>query len=344
MSAATATGPCLRCGGRGGLSGGARCWPCAGTGALRRCRRHDFAALLEHRRRNRARGRCRCGALPDPGYSTCERCRSADTARRRRQRSTARDLPDRTLYVEARGVRRDSPVGRALRHRVRVLPLELRRYGPHGLLMPSDAELRAIDHRERTAPAQSMPGFDALSGRLQAFVRALVENGGNRTAAALAAGYGAVSAARGGRAAAVAGCRIAKRPYIVAAVREYRARLARQAAEARELEALVHELERRRKARENREAIEATIGRFVVLAGPQSSVARLLRRLRHEPVSREPGRCRCGAPVADGCASCEPCRARERGRGRYRRVVFGASINAWRREHRRKQRIRRRAA
>ena len=178
MSAATATGPCLRCGGRGGLSGGARCWPCAGTGALRRCRRHDFAALLEHRRRNRARGRCRCGALPDPGYSTCERCRSADTARRRRQRSTARDLPDRTLYVEARGVRRDSPVGRALRHRVRVLPLELRRYGPHGLLMPSDAELRAIDHRERTAPAQSMPGFDALSGRLQAFVRALVENGG----------------------------------------------------------------------------------------------------------------------------------------------------------------------
>ena len=249
------------------------------------------------------------------------------------------------LYVGARGVRRDSPVGRALRHRVRVLPLELRRYGPHGLLMPSDAELRAIDHRERTAPAQSMPGFDALSGRLQAFVRTLVENGGKTcTAAALAAGYGAVSAARGGRAAAVAGCRIAKRPYIVAAVREYRARLARQAAEARELEALVHELERRRKARENREAIEATIGRSVVLAGPQSSVARLLRRLRHEPVSRELGRCRCGAPVADGCASCEPCRARERGRGRYRRVVFGASINAWRREHRRKQRIRRRAA
>ena len=145
-----------------------------------------------------------------------------------------------------------------------------------------------------------------------------------------------MSTARGGRAAAVAGCRIAKRPYIVAAVREYRARLDHQAALARELA-------RRDKARADRASIETMLAMFAG-AGPQSRAARVLRRMRHEPVSREPGRCRCGAPVSDGFASCELCRARERRRGQYRRAVFGRRINAWRREHRHKQRIRRRAA
>jgi len=46
----------------------------------------------------------------------------------------------------------------------------------------------------RAVPAAPVPGFNALPERQQAFVRALVDNG-NRTAAALAAGYGAVSAA-----------------------------------------------------------------------------------------------------------------------------------------------------
>ena len=44
MSAATMRGPCLACGGTGTVAGGARCWPCAGTGELTRCRAHDFAA------------------------------------------------------------------------------------------------------------------------------------------------------------------------------------------------------------------------------------------------------------------------------------------------------------
>ena len=344
MAAATMRGPCLACSGIGTVAGGARCWPCFGTGELMRCRLHDFAALQSFRRRNRARDLCRCGAAPTPGFVTCPRCRAVDTARRRRQRAAVRDVPDRTLYAAAREPRRDSPLDRELRRRVRVLPLELRIYGPLGLLLPSDAEMRRIDHRERTAPAQSMPGFDALSERLQAFVRALVENGGNRTAAALAAGYGAVSAARGGRAASVAGCRIGKRPYIIAAVREYRAR---RRDRERQIEVLAGELERHGKARARREAIEATVATVALLAdraGPQSSAARLLRRFRHEPVSRARGRCRCGAPVSEGFASCEPCRARERGRGQHRRAVNGRRINAWRRAHRHKQRIRRRAA
>ena len=306
-----------------------------------RCRAHDFAALQSFRRRNRARGLCRCGAAPSPGFMTCARCRTVDTARRRRQRAAVGDVPDRKLYSAARESRRDSPLDRELRRRVRKLAPELRRYGPLGLVLPSDAEMRAGPAPERTAPARPMPGFDALSGRLQAFVRALVANGGNRIAAALAAGYGAASASRGGRAASVAGCRIAKRPYIVAAVREYRARLRDR---ERQIEVLTGELERRRKARATRDAIEPMFALCAERAGPQSSAARLLRRLRHEPVSREPGRCRCGAPVADGGASCEPCRARERGRGQHRRAVNGRRINAWRRAHRHKQRIRRRAA
>ena len=300
-------------------------WPVG----VKPCRHHAFAELRELRRRNRRRGLCRCGADPTLGRATCARCRSVDAARRRRQRLRVRGLPDRALYATAMESRRDSPGARELRRRARKLPLELRHYGPHGLLMPSDDEMRARLRcgKAETVLARTMPGFDTLSGRLQAFVRALATNGGNRTAAALAAGYGAVSASRGGRAAAVAGCRIAKRPYIVAAVVEYRARFDRQAAYARELE-------RRRYVREQWHAMMSALAMFAAQSGPQSSTARLLRRMRHEPVSRKSGLCRCGAPVSEGFASCAGCRARERRRGQHRRVVFGHRINAWRRAHR----------
>ena len=326
-------GPCTRCDGTGKAPGAARCWQCRGTGTVRLCRHHAFEALRAIRRRNRRRGLCGCGAERTPGFKSCQRCRGSDTARQYRRRAKVRPLADRELRALAQSARADSPAGRELRRRLRALPPELRRYGPLGLTLPSDADMREPTRaagRARTAPAQPMPGFDALSGRLQAFVRDLVTNGGNGTAAARAAGYGAVSTARGGRAAAVAGCRIAKRPYIVAAVRKYRARLDHQAALARELA-------RRDKARADRASIETMLAMFAG-AGPQSRAARVLRRMRHEPVSREPSRCRCGAPVSDGFASCELCRARERRRGQYRRAVFGRRINAWRREHRRRLR------
>ena len=69
--------------------------------------------------------------------------------------------------------------------------------------------------------------------------------------------------------------------------------------------------------------------------GPFSKPAMALRRLHGEPVSRVPGRCRCGAPADAGRASCTPCRARSRSRSQRVRFERRDAINAWRRDHRR---------
>ena len=175
-------GPCTRCDGTGKAPGAARCWQCRGTGTVRLCRRHAFEALRAIRRRNRRRGLCGCGAERTPGFKSCQRCRGSNSARQCRRRAKVRPLADRELHVLAQSARADSPAGRELRRRVRALPPELGRYGPLGLTLPSDADMRDPPRaagRARTAPAQPMPGFDALSGRLQAFVRVLVTNGGN---------------------------------------------------------------------------------------------------------------------------------------------------------------------
>ena len=89
--------------------------------------------------------------------------------------------------------------------------------------------------------------------------------------------------------------------------------------------------------------IEAMLGELAARAGPFSSAAKTMRRLHGEPVSRVPGRCRCGEVGDAGFASCTPCRARSRSRSQRVRLERRDAINAWRRAHRRRLRLRRHA-
>ena len=319
MERAAKRGPCDRCDGTGRV-GFERCFPCGGSGELAQCRRHDFAAFESLRRRNRARGLCACGAAREAGRSSCARCRARRAATARQRRAAVRSLPLSDLFAAVHEAPADSPVAREARRRARALPAEFRRYGVLGLSLHAgevERERRRAEREARKAAERARPVWPTLTERQKAFVVALFENGGNRSAAALAAGYGARSAANRGRAASVAGCRIARRPSIVRAVAEYWADLA-------EREALVAALERL----ETMRRAEAILRELAAAAGPFSEAAKLRRQLRGEPVSRLPGMCRCGAPADAGRASCTPCRARSRLRGRVVRLVHRDRINA----------------
>ena len=168
--------PCDGCGGIG-----AACLTCGGTGRVLHCPEHQFTALLRRQAANRARGLCPCGDLPDPGHANCRRCRTAEGARKRRKYARAREL----------------------RKRIQALPSDLRLYGEAGLALHAteterrrrraQSEAQRIEaHRERLRPV-----LPTLTAKQRAFVVAYVENGGNATRAALAAGYGAGSHAGG---------------------------------------------------------------------------------------------------------------------------------------------------
>ena len=233
---------------------------------------------------NRRQGKCWCGAEPIEGRRVC--------------------FVHHAVEIESRERKRRA---------VKSLPPELRRYvtrGRRGHLGAMDMQRWEIERVRRKREARR-PAMSRLANDMQrSFVAYLVEQGQrNAERAALRAGYGVVSAANGGRAAAVAGCRLLKRTDIQAAIREYRGEVnaARKAAaheqESREVRAAIAEF---------LPALEAQ----AVAAGPQSVIAREIRRARGQAMLRLPGHCRCGAVADPGLKSCAPCR---RERRHYRR-------------------------
>ena len=273
-----------------------------------------YAKLAIHtysKARNRRSGQCRCGALPVEGmtargepYRTCARCLSRDRAYRARRLAAWKTTP------------------RPVRSGITGMP-----YTPPRRIPPPLRTIRVYQRHvadlRKACEAEPVP---SLTDRQAAFVRAYVESG-NGERAALAAGYGALSASRGGRAAAVAACRLLRRAGIRDAIAA-----AIEAAKRKALKAAVRaELARRRvQQAAHRESLIAALAPLAAMCGPQSGAARLCRRMRGEPVLREPGRCRCGARADPRYASCAPCRHRHRD---YRRATRERErrLRTWRR-------------
>ena len=259
------------------------------------CRPHQreraLARLTEGKALNRRRGLCRCGAVPMPGltqfgkpWRTCARCWCADRLPRAKRRAE-----------------------------IRAMPKELRRYvarGRRGHLQAVQMHRWEIKRGQQWREAERPPMLRLANDKQRAFVRYFVEQGErNAERAAIRAGYCAGSTARGGRAAAVYASTLRKRPDIQAAIRQCRGEL--KAARKAEL----HEQESRK--------VRATIAEFLpaleaqaMAAGPQSNIAREIRRARGQAMLRLPGHCRCGAVADPGLKSCAPCR---RERRHYRR-------------------------
>ena len=159
----------------------------------------------------RRRGLCRCGADPIPGntargkpYRVCARCLEVDRALRERLKRAWAAVPRRV---------RVGVTGMPLAGPVRVPPpLRVsKRYQEHAARL---ASIPGRDHATRAARP--------LTAKQRDFVDALLSNGGNGEHAALAAGYGLESARSGGRAAAVAACRLRQLPHLRAAIDEAR--------------------------------------------------------------------------------------------------------------------------
>ena len=267
---------------------------------------------------NRRCGKCWCGAGPIEGRRVC--------------------FAHHATEIESRERRRRA---------IKTLPAELRRYvspGRRGYLGAMDMRRWEIERARRQSDAR-LPVMPRLANdRLRAFVRFYVEQGQrNGERAAIRAGYGVASAAKGGRAAAVKASMLRKRPNIQAAIREVAREQAKQRRRDQERQAAaVAEREQRATVRalgyeSVAELIAVTESMMVddaKMAGPQSLAARELRRRRGQTVLRLPGRCRCGKRAGRGLKSCAGCRRerrhyRRRYRGRRRKQARRDTQAAW---------------
>ena len=271
-------------------------------------RRSRFEHELVKRHENREAGLCPCGRVRSRGYRTCTACRCKARLRKRRQRE-----PERKV-----------------RQAHSLLPKQFRQIHKGDL----SAALWRYQSERKTrgacVPPRPQPlAFDALPERRQRFVAKYVTNGRNGQRAALYAGYGAGSASRGGRAAAVRASRLLRDPEVKRAIEE-----------AEHYLLIRREHERQQESQTKRAEIASMIEARLVpgeRGGPHSRSAVRARRWRGEPVRREPGRCRCGAVPDPGYASCEKCRRAHR---EYRREWRS---DPWRAEWEREQSRRRHA-
>lgn len=203
--------------------------------------------------RNRLLGRCRCGTLPIEGetargepYRTCARCLSKDRAYRARRRAAWKAIP------------------RAVRFGITGMP-----FTPPDRIPPAPGVIRLYQRHvaERVRPE---PGpAPTLTDRQAAFVCVYAESG-NGERAALAAGYGVLSVSRGGRAAAVAACRLLKRADIRDAIATAKEAVKREALKA----AVRAEIARR-------ESRIAALTPLAAMRGPQSGAVPVWRAGGH---------------------------------------------------------------
>ena len=150
-------------------------------------RRSRFVQELAKRRKNQDAGLCSCGRPPSSGYRTCTACRSKARLRKRRQRE---------------------PEGK-VRQVYSLLPKRFRQIYKGDLSAALWRYQSERKNRGACVPLRPQPlAFDALSEQRQRFVAKYVTNGRNGQRAALYAGYGARSASKGGRAAAVRASRL----------------------------------------------------------------------------------------------------------------------------------------
>ena len=269
-------------------------------------RRSRFEHELVKRHENREAGLCPCGRVRSRGYRTCAACRCKARLRKRRQREPERKV--RQTYS--------------------LLPKQFRQIHKGDLSAALWRYQSERKHRGDCIPPRPKAlSFDALSEQRQRFVTKYVTNGRSGQCAALYAGYGAGSASKGGRAAAVRASRLLRDPEVKRAIEEVERYLSIQ-----------REHERKEQLCTKRAEIASTIEAPLASAGvrgPYSRSAVRARRWRGEPVRREPERCRCGAVPDRGYASCEKCRRAHR---EYRRQWRSDPFRAeWEREQSRRR-------
>ncbi len=178
------------------------CGSCKAT--LKRKAVYERTAKRSH---NRSMGFCRCGDLPLPGWRTCLRCALLDRESNRRRRERRREIKEErgrlgiaSLFGQF-GRRRQRAQTRKDEERLERM-IEGEHLPPLQPPMLTNTERREHERVEKQA----------------AFVRFYVGNGGNGEKAALAAGYGAESAKRGGRAAHVRAHRLLRDSRILTAI------------------------------------------------------------------------------------------------------------------------------